>query len=165
MKTLYIIRHAKSSWKGIEDDFGRPLNSRGKSNAPMMGHVLFNKDIKPDLIISSPAKRAKTTALLIAKEIGYDKDSIVFNESVYESSTQNIIDIINSVSDEVESLAIVGHNPALTDVINVLSGSGRLDSLPTMGVFSIGFDLSSWKDVNYNSGDPLFFEYPKRHLI
>ncbi len=165
MKTLYIIRHAKSSWDGIEDDFDRPLNSRGKSNAPMMGHVLFNKNIKPDLIISSPALRAKTTALLIAKEIGYDKDSMIFNETIYESSTQNIIDIINHISDEVDSLAIVGHNPALTDVINVLSGSGRLDNLPTMGVFAVKFDLNSWKEVNYNSGEPLFFEYPKKHLI
>ncbi len=165
MKTLYIIRHAKSSWDGIEEDINRPLNNRGKSNAPMIGHVLLKKGVKPNLIISSPALRAKTTALLIAKEIGYDEDSIAFDESIYESSTQNIINIINSVSDEVKSLAIVGHNPALTDVINVLSGSGRLDNLPTMGVFAIKFDFNSWKDVNYNSGEVLFFEYPKKHLI
>ncbi len=165
MKTLYIIRHAKSSWNKIEDDFDRPLNSRGESNAPMIGHVLFNKNIKPDLIVSSPANRAKTTALLISKEIGYDEDNIIFNETIYESSTQNLLNIINSIDDNVNSLVIVGHNPALTDLINVLLGSGILDNLPTMGVFAIEFDLSSWRDVNYNSGKALFFEYPKKHRI
>ena len=113
MKTLYLIRHAKSSWKDITlDDFDRPLNQRGKKNAPFMGKLLKQREVKPDLIISSPAKRAKCTANIIAREIGYTKD-IVFEPKIYESNLVSLKNVIYSIDDKYNTVFLFGHNPCL----------------------------------------------------
>ncbi len=153
------MRHAKSSWDDFSiSDFDRPLNSRGELAAPLMGKVLKKMNIKPDLLISSPANRAKTTANIIADIIGVD---ITYQKSIYESSEMNIMMILNAIDESVESCMLVGHNPALTGVINALSRFS-LDNLPTAGIVAITFE-SAWSDIKPMSGEFLFFEYPKKH--
>lgn len=153
------MRHAKSSWDDFSiSDFDRPLNSRGELAAPLIGKVLKEMKIKPDLLISSPANRAKTTANIIADTIGVD---ITYQKSIYESSEMNIMMILNAIDEQVDSCMLVGHNPALTGVINALS-SFSLDNLPTAGIVAITFE-STWADIKPMSGEFLFFEYPKKH--
>ncbi len=164
MKTLYIIRHAKSSWdSSAKSDFDRPLNKRGLRDAPMMGRVLKQKSIKPDFIISSTAKRAKKTALIIAEQIGYKESDIIFDGDLYLASANEILEIIQNVSDKVDSLFVIAHNPGMTDFINHFSDT-FIDNLPTAGIFSMEFDMDDWKDIKSNSAKNCFFDYPKKHL-
>lgn len=108
MKTVYLIRHAKSSWKNPElDDYKRPLNSRGKKNAREMGERLARAGINPDFMVSSPAKRARSTARRIARAIGYSKKDIVYNRDLYLSDQETYFDIIEAYLRQVQSVAIV----------------------------------------------------------
>lgn len=162
MKKLYIIRHAKSSWKDFTlSDFDRPLNKRGKLNAPFMGKVLKDKKIKPDIIISSPALRAKTTAKAIAKEISFSKN-IIFDKNIYETSIDIVHNIIVNINDENSILFLVGHNPTL----NMLAESyvGFYENISTSGVVEIEFNCDSWKDISIKNGKLISFDYPKRYI-
>ena len=164
MKTLYIVRHAKSSWDNPNlDDFDRPLNSRGKKNAPEMGERLKKKGIKPDLIISSSAKRAYTTAVKIAKEIGYPKNDIKRTENFYLAGVNASLRIIHQVDDHVESLMIFGHNPGWTDLSNYLCDF-QIDNIPTCGISAITFEIDKWSEVKTGGGKLLFFDYPKNKI-
>jgi phosphohistidine phosphatase len=164
MKKLYLIRHAKSSWKERNlRDFDRPLNKRGNRDAPYMGNLLRQKGVSPSLIISSPAKRAITTANKIANEIGYNYESIIKNENIYEASAGEIIDIINSIEDEHETAMLFGHNPGFTMVANYLSNQ-RIDNIPTCGIAYIEFPFDSWSSVEVGTGKLIEFEYPKKYL-
>jgi len=158
------MRHAKSSWDDFSiSDFDRPLNARGEKAAPLMGEVLKQKNIKPDLLLSSPANRAKTTAKIIADITGYGSENITYQKSIYESSEMNIMMIVNAIDESVDSCMLVGHNPALTSVINALSRFS-LDNLPTAGIVAITFE-GAWKDIKPMSGAFVFFEYPKKHQV
>jgi phosphohistidine phosphatase len=160
MKTLYLARHAKSSWKDPElSDVDRPLNKRGKRDAPFMGEVLNEKGIKPDLMVTSPARRARLTAESIAKEIGYKKKDIVVEEDLYEFSTSGLLDVIQGFDDEYNSVMIFGHNPAFTTLNNSLTDQ-YIDNIPTCGIVCIQFDLQ-WNQIESNSGKTQFFIYPK----
>ena len=162
MKTLTLMRHAKSSWDDFSiSDFDRPLNARGDIAAPLMGEVLKKKGFKPDLLLCSPAPRAKTTAKIVADIIDYGAENIRYHDSIYESSQMNIMMIINALDEGVDSCMIVGHNPAFTGVINALSAF-KLENLPTAGIVTFTFD-SAWADIKPLSGEMLFFEYPKKH--
>ncbi len=164
MKTLYLHRHAKSDWNGtFGSDFERELNKRGKNDAPLMGEVLQKMKIKPDLIISSPANRAKTTASLVAGKMGYLLGDILYVDKIYEASIQNLLDVIHAIPCDADKVMLFGHNPAFTDMINLLCAEVTLDNLPTSGVIGITFDINSWKDVAPEEGEFLFFEYPKKH--
>ena len=111
MKKLYLVRHAKSSWKDPSlDDIDRPLNKRGKRDAPFMGKLLRKEGVKPDLIITSPAKRAFFTAKTIANEIDYSKKDIVKSNLVYLTSTNELLEVINDISQEVKTAMLFGHN-------------------------------------------------------
>lgn len=160
MKTLYLCRHAKSSWKqpGL-DDFDRPLNKRGKKDAPLMGELLEDKGIKPDLIISSPAKRASKTASIIASAVCYDKDKINFKDEIYEASGEELLEVIKGIDDKFNTVMIFGHNPGLTMLHNYLS-KHYIDNIPTCGVVALQLK-SSWKDIDKYSAKFLFFEHPK----
>ncbi len=162
MKTLYIVRHAKSSWDNSDlDDFDRPLNERGKRNAPEMGERLKEKGIKPDLIISSSAKRAFSTAKKIAKEVDYPVDKIKKSENLYLASISSAINIIRQVDDSVAALMIFGHNPGWTELSNYLCDV-YIDNIPTAGVSAIRFDFDSWAKIDKGKGKMLFFDYPKK---
>lgn len=163
MKTLFLLRHAKSSWKEIDfADFDRPLSKRGESDAPLMGKILHKKDCKPDIILSSPAKRAITTAKLLAEQLDYPKKDIRAIDEIYEAGTGELMDIIAEIDDHHKRAMLVGHNPAFTILANHLAPS-HLEGIPTCGVVCIEFDVKSWSDVRAGKGRLLFFEYPKKY--
>ncbi len=165
MKKIYLIRHAKSSWKemGISD-FERPLNKRGRADLSYMAKRLKYFDIMPDLIISSPAKRAKTTTCYIAETLEYKKSKISYLDSLYESSYQNFRYVLDSLSDMLDSVFIVAHNPTITEVGEILSGA-ILTNMPTCSMVCIEFDIKSFKNIKEGCGKILFFDYPKKHNI
>ena len=163
MKTLYLVRHAKSSWKYPNlDDFERPLNKRGRKSAPFMGTILKKLKVAPDLILSSPANRASMTARIIADKIGYPLDKIRYSESIYEFSANALIDIIEQLEDGVDKVMLVGHNPALTDLANYI-GDKPISNIPTSGVFCADLDIPSWAKIGDQCGKLKFFEFPKKH--
>jgi phosphohistidine phosphatase len=163
MKTLYLARHAKSYWKDQSiPDFDRPLNSRGKRDAPFMGEVLKDKKVKPDLIISSPAKRTKKTAIEIASKIGYSEKNILYNEELYEASSNTIIKVLNKIDEKYNSVMIFAHNPGLTLLNNHISNN-YIDNIPTCGIVALQLD-KKWNELSKNTCKFLFFEYPKLYL-
>lgn len=162
MKHLYIVRHAKSSWVDCEvADVERPLNKRGKKDAPVMGERLKDRGVTPDLIVSSPAKRAYKTAKKIAKKLDYPKKRIVKDESIYEGSEGDLLQVIRRADSNVESLMIFGHNPGFTFLANALVGEPLIDNIPTCGVFRVDFDVDDWREVEPGTGKFQFFDYPK----
>ena len=162
MKKLFIVRHAKSSWDFPElDDYDRPLNKRGKKNAPEMGMRLAKRLVKPDMIITSPAKRAASTARRIAEEISFPFKNINREPQFYHGSVGDIISIMQGVSADVKTLMIFGHNPILTDLTNYLSGSD-IYNIPTCGIAEMEFDVSSWGKIGKKSANLISFDYPKK---
>lgn len=161
MKKLYIIRHAKSSWKDMAlDDFDRPLNKRGKRDAPLMGSILKNKNISPDMIISSPTLRAKTTAEIIAKKVNYSKE-IVFDKSIYEATPTKLHKILRKTDDKVCTLFLFGHNPGL----NMLAEDYTefYENIVTCGIVEIEFNCDKWAEIGPKNARLISFDYPKRH--
>lgn len=164
MKILYLNRHAKSSWSNpLLSDHDRPLNKRGERDAPFMGSVLRKKGILPDLIVSSPANRAYTTACIIAEKLGYPVGDIQKNKDLYFSGTSGMIDVIRSVADDVDSLMLFGHNPDFTATAEYLTGD-YIENIPTCGNYCIQFNISSWKEIGEGNGKKVFFEYPKLYF-
>lgn len=163
MKRLYLVRHAKSSWNHPDlDDIDRPLNKRGKRDAPFMGQRLKKHGICPDLIISSPAKRALKTAKIIAEEIGYPKKRISVHKSLYLQGTKAILKVIQHIDDAHESAMLFGHNPDFTELAEQLSDY-QVDNIPTCGIFCIDFNVDSWQGVDEAKAVFAFFDYPKKH--
>ena len=164
MKTLIVVRHAKSSWDSESlQDFDRPLNERGKKDAPDMAQRLNEKDLKVDALISSPAKRAKKTARLFAEELGIDKDKIVFVDNLYGADVETLYAAVGSLPNKYETVALFAHNPGLTDFVNTLTGV-RIDNLPTCGVFAVQGDTNTWSAFKASTKNFLFFDYPKNPL-
>jgi len=162
MRSLYLVRHAKSSWDFPElTDLKRPLNKRGKSDAPKMGKLLRKKDESPDLMISSPAKRAFGTARRIAKELGYPVKKIIKEESLYMADTEEFFSVIKDTPDKVDKLMLFAHNYGITYFANYISNSS-IDNIPTCGLVRIDFDIDSWKDIEKHKGSLIYFEYPKK---
>lgn len=162
MKTLYIVRHAKSSWKNPQlKDFDRPLNSRGGKDAPEMGHRLALQRISADLLIASPAKRAYTTATMIAKHLKFPVNEIVKDETIYHANKKELLHTIHHQKNHLNSLMIFGHNPGLTDFANYLSGED-IENIPTCGIVGIRFTLEDWNLVEKGTGELLFFDFPKK---
>ncbi len=165
MKTLYLVRHAKSSWKYPKlDDFERPLNKRGRKNAPFMGEIIHKLKVAPDLIISSPANRAATTARIMATKIGYPLDNIQYSETIYEFSEGALIHVVKGIDDEVIKAMVVGHNPGLNGLANFL-GDRPVSNIPTAGIYCLDLDIASWSSIRENCGELKFFEYPKKHTV
>lgn len=164
MKTLYLIRHAKSSWKDSSlPDIDRPLNSRGKRDAPFMGKVLFQKDVQPDLLVSSPAKRARKTAVAFARALDYPKAQIQIDPAIYEASIEDLFKVIRAWADDLSSVLLFGHNMTYTMLAN-LYANPSLDNVPTTGIVAIQFEINKWDAVTTHNGQMLFFEYPKKYI-
>ncbi|MGA9574305.1 MAG: histidine phosphatase family protein [Lysobacterales bacterium] len=160
-KTLYLVRHAKSSWDDPSlTDRDRPLSQRGLSSAPDMGRRLAEQGHKPDLIISSPAIRAFTTAKKIAGETGYDKSKIITDDHMYFSGTRSMVDLLEELEDRYAKVMIVGHNPAMTSLLNILCDS-PVENMPTCAVAVIGFDMASWSELSMTDGELLAYDFPK----
>jgi phosphohistidine phosphatase len=150
MKTLFLLRHAKSSWKEADiADFDRPLNERGRRSAPFMGRLLKERGLSPDLIISSPAKRARKTAKLV-KEAGEYAAEIVFDDRIYEASPSTILYVAGEVDDSLDSVMLVGHNPGMEGAVRVLTG--QTEAMPTAGVAVIDLDIDAWKQIASGCG-------------
>lgn len=163
MKTLYVVRHAKSSWDDPDEaDFDRPLNDRGKRDAPRMAKRLKEKEIHPDLMLSSPAKRALSTCKRIAKVIGYPKEKIKEENDLYHASDDVILTVLQGQKDKHEHVFVFGHNPGLTDFVNsLMSEDIGIENVPTCGVVAFQLNIDSWKQLTWGIGKMLFFDYPK----
>ncbi|NEM96584.1 SixA phosphatase family protein [Pontibacter burrus] len=163
MKTLYILRHAKSSWEFDElSDHDRPLNKRGRNDAPLMGRELSSRGVLPDLIVSSPAVRAITTATLVGKELGYSPDDIVIEDRIYGADKNTLLEVVQETPVEIESVMLVGHNDAVTDFANMLSPE-VVGSIPTAGIIALDFNCESWYEISRDNADFLFFDFPKNY--
>ena len=161
MKQLLLIRHAKSNWSNaLMDDFDRPLNDRGNSDAPRMAKILFDKGIKVDAIISSTANRAFTTASYFAKELGIKKMNIIGLDKLYHAPAHVYYDVIEDLDDDINSVAIFAHNPGITDFVNSLSET-TIDNMPTCGIFAVRIAIKNWKEFRDAEKDFWFFESPK----
>ncbi|MCL5991749.1 MAG: histidine phosphatase family protein [Bacteroidetes bacterium] len=164
MKTLILVRHAKSSWENPEmTDFERPLNERGLRDAPFMGKLLKEKGILPDLIISSPAIRALTTAKIFAKELKYSLRSISTNEIIYTTGPKEILNMLSQIDDSKNCVMVFGHNPDMTALVNYLSDDD-LGNLPTASVICIDFYIESWTALTEETGKVRFYENPKKYF-
>lgn len=163
MKTLYVVRHAKSSWDDTDlADIDRPLNERGKRDAPRMAKRLKEKSIHPELFLSSPARRAFSTARRIGEVVGYKKDHIKTEKKLYHASENEIFNVVRGLSDKSGSVMIFGHNPGLTDFVNELLNTKQfIDNIPTCGIVAFSFSTKSWADVSKENAQLLFFDYPK----
>ena len=162
MKTLYIVRHAKSSWDDPRlDDFDRPLQKRGRKDAAVMGRRLKKARFSPERIITSPAKRAHKTVKLMASEMNYPRDKIVRKRAIYEANVWTLLKAVRSQPDRFGSLMLAGHNPGITAFTNYLAAAG-IENIPTCGVAVIEFDCGSWKDVRRHGGKLMFFDFPKK---
>jgi phosphohistidine phosphatase len=163
MKKLYVVRHAKSSWDDTEvADFDRPLNERGKRDAPVMAERLKANGVQPDLLVSSDARRAFSTAKRFGAAFGYSKHKIKKERRLYHASEEMILEIIRSLPDSAETAMVFGHNPGLTDFVNELSIDGDVtDNIPTAGVVAFEVPVASWQDINFQMGRMVRFDYPK----
>lgn len=161
MKQLLLMRHAKASIgeMGITD-WDRPLNERGKKDAPEMGKRIKQFGFKPDLIVSSPAKRTSKTAKAIAAELHYSEHHIQFEESIYEAHIDEVLQLIRQLPPEAKHVILVGHNPTFTGLVGYLSSS-FIEQLPTAGIALIKFDVPDWKMVTQHSGSLVWFDFPK----
>ena len=160
MKEIFFIRHAKSSWENSAlADFDRPLNERGRIAAPDMGQRLFAKGIEPDRIVSSSAKRAISTARLVADEF-VNKIEIIEESKLYHASTFSILDVVNQISNSLSRIFLVGHNPGFSDVVEYLSDAS-LGNLPTTAAVGIRFHFDSWSLISGSTGELIFYDYPK----
>lgn len=161
-KILLIIRHAKSSW-GIEtlNDFERPLNDRGKRDAPIMAQRLVEKNISIDAFISSPAKRAKKTAELFCAAYKKEATEIILMSKLYHAPASVFFEVVNELSDAFTTVTIFSHNPGITEFVNLLIDDISLDNMPTCGIFTIKIYTDKWANFKKGKKEFLFFDYPK----
>lgn len=162
MKTLTILRHAKSSWSDTSlSDAKRPLNRRGKHDAPMMGERMRAHGIRPSLIVSSPATRAWSTAKIIAEAINYPREFLQKEKSLYLAPLGVILDVVMAQDSGFNNLMIVGHNPGLTDFVDFLV-PGLTNNLPTAGVVSVEIEQDDWSLYERPAAKLLVHDWPKK---
>jgi phosphohistidine phosphatase len=160
MKTLLLVRHAKSSHSfGLSNDFDRPLNDRGFREASEMGKKLFKNKTTIDLFVSSPALRAKTTAELFADEYDQKMKEIRFVPSLYNAAQEDFLQAVRSLEDAYHHIAIFSHNPGITDFASSLTRT-QITQMPTCSVFTVNVDVNSWKDFALAEKRFLFFLKP-----
>jgi phosphohistidine phosphatase len=161
MKTLLLVRHAKSDWGyPALEDFDRPLNDRGKRDAPAMATRLLGKKVPIDAIISSTAKRASNTAKAFAAVYELKKSRMQFTDKLYLAGSAIFIEVIENADDKFDTIAIFSHNPGITTFANEQTNA-RIDNIPTCGVFAIKVNTDTWKDFKKASKEFWFFDYPK----
>lgn len=162
-KQLYLIRHAKSSWSNHDlKDIERPLNKRGKRDAPLMGGLLKKQGIVPDAIISSPAVRAITTARIIGEALEV-KEALIYQEpQIYEATVNEMLSLIGSISDDFGCVLMFGHNPTFTYLANHFGY--ELDNLPTCGVIALETTANSWTEITEHNTKVVRVDYPKMHF-
>ena len=145
MKTLLILRHAKSSWNNAQlTDYERPLNKRGKQDAPRMGKLLRQEDLVPDLIITSSAERALATAEAVALASGYEEE-IRATRSLYHADPAAYVDVLSQLDDSHERVMVVGHNPGMEELVEELTGAWEV--LPTAALVQVSLPVTHWREL------------------
>lgn len=163
MKTLLLLRHAKSSWEYPElSDLERPLNQRGKKDAPNMGKWLKNNIEVPDLVLSSPSVRTLATISKVGHEWGLSGHSYQTDHRLYHASPNVLEQIVRTCESDIKNLLLVGHNPGLTEFANLLCPNQAVVNIPTCGVYGIRFKTDTWKNLSPQNATFLFFQYPKK---
>lgn len=153
MKTLLVLRHAKSSWSNLNlADFDRPLNKRGKRDAPRMGALLKKEDLVPDLIISSSAARAIATAEAAAQEADYESE-IQTTRELYHAWPESFIEVLNGVADHYQRVMVVGHNPGIESLVEEMTGEWI--RMPTAALAQISLDIERWSELDLESPQEL----------
>lgn len=164
MKTFYLVRHAKSEWKNerLQDQF-RPLNERGYADAIKMSLLLKEKKVKPDLIITSPAIRAYSTAFIFASHLDYDPAKFLIKPELYEAGVKDYLSVIGSIDDNYNCVMLFAHNPTITDCANQLSDTFTED-MPTCAIVGLKND-GSWKSFASGGNERLLYDYPKNNTF
>jgi len=162
MKRLTLLRHAKSSWgqPGLSDH-DRPLNQRGQRDAPVMARRLVAHGVRPSLILTSSAKRARETAKLVAREIGYPIEFLQTEKSLYLADPDTILEVIEVQDDTFSDIVVCIHNPGITDLANRLSDQS-IDNVPTCGMVIVEVDTDSWSEIASSRHKFIIFDYPKK---
>lgn len=160
-KQLLIFRHAKSDWTNADiSDFNRPLNSRGLVDAPVMGKRLKQRKITPEMVISSPATRALSTAKIVCQEINFPDEAIQTNKSIYEATCSQLLKLINNFDNGSDLIALFGHNNGITDLAVYLTDKD-IFNIPTCGMALISFPFNDWAMVSKCTGELVFYDFPK----
>ncbi|MGZ3885126.1 MAG: SixA phosphatase family protein [Bacteroidia bacterium] len=163
MKKLILVRHAKSDW-GNESlkDIDRHLNDRGYEDAYLMAKWFDEQIGVPDLMISSPATRAVSTAFIFARYLGVPESKVLISTGIYESKPETMLDAISKSDDACALVCVFGHNPTLTTLVNDLNKDLMFDNVPTCGVVCIELNINSWKDLaKAKEGKLLVYRFPK----
>lgn len=165
MRTLYLVRHAKSSWgnPGLRDH-DRPLNDRGLHDAPKMAQMLASQGVVPDLLVSSPAKRALTTALFFAEAFNIEPREVQKDPNIYEAFPQEILRIISELPESAKTVLLFGHNPTFTEVANRFAEDDFIENVPTCGVVKITSSADSWKAFYEGNSKIAACYFPKEVL-
>jgi len=165
MRRITVIRHAKSSWADpAHNDEQRPLNERGKENAPIMGDRLAAQGMNPDLLLSSPAIRAFETAKVIAGKVGYPTGSIHPDERLYLAGIEQWFEVIRTLPEDARHVFCFGHNPGLTHLYNIFSPN-PVENIPTCGMFDLAFEVNGWEDLAQARPKTVKYDYPKSEGI
>jgi phosphohistidine phosphatase len=162
MKTLYLVRHAKSDSdnKNIAD-MDRPLNSRGYREASEMSLLLKNNNNLPDLLIASPAVRTYSTALIFSRNFGFNASKIMLQPNLYESAVKEYLKVIRAVDDKHNSIMLFGHNPTITNLSDTLTPS-LIEHIPPGGVVGISDDCKTWKEFGSDACKLIFYHFPEK---
>ena len=161
MKTLYLLRHAKSSWASPDvKDYDRPLNQRGFEDAPEMAARVKERGVTIDLVVSSPALRAITTATIFCEVLGKEVAKIVQDRQIYLAGSAKLLHLITLFDESANSVLLVAHNPALTDLANDLAHAG-IDNIPTTGLVTLQLPVQHWFDVQPGQAHVTSFDFPK----
>jgi len=161
VKTLLLIRHAKSSWKEPSlTDLQRPLKKRGIRNASEMGERLAKLDHRVERIFTSPARRAMQTIELMAECAGFNSDMIEVCPDLYSFDYDDVMLYLRKLDAQWQSIAVVGHNPAITDLVNFLA-LDHITNIPTCGVAQLELDIASWNALKAGCGKLLHYDFPK----
>lgn len=162
MKSLHLVRHAKSSWDDLSvSDFDRPLNERGRKSAAFMAKRWLESDKPLNLIVSSPAKRALDTARIVAHGLEHLEVTLTTDANIYEAHVNDLLEVVNSISDDVHHVMLIGHNPSMSQLVEFLSGEAV--ELPTCAMVEIILDIDSWKEVSRGLGSFKSLDYPKKY--
>jgi len=164
MLRLTLLRHAKAETAHSgQEDWDRALEPRGEKDAPEMARRLRDRKLKPEKIISSPAVRALSTAMIVARELGVSEGRVSRDERLYQAGPKELLQVVRASGGEAKHLMIVGHNPGLTEFADRLSAERDIDNMPTCAIYTLEFDIAAWSDLEWNSGVNAELDYPKNY--
>jgi phosphohistidine phosphatase len=164
MKRLTLVRHAKSDWSlPDQQDWDRALNRRGQQDAPEMARRLRALKLKPDLILTSPAVRAITTASIMARELKVPAHLMRQDERLYLAGPVQIVEVLKELAGNASHVMLFGHNPGITECANRLSAGEQIDNMPTCATFSARFAIDEWRRLEWGSGLDAEFDYPRNN--